>query len=91
MATKASRTAARMMISPSVILLLGWMIIPLSLTLYFSFLRYNLLQPGETPFAGWENYYWFFTAAMLGASVLFVFVAMLYREKTYIMDEGEAE
>jgi sorbitol/mannitol transport system permease protein len=32
-----------LMISPAVILLLGWMIIPLGMTLYFSFLRYNLL------------------------------------------------
>ena len=61
MATKASRTNARLMISPAVLLLLGWMLIPLCMTLYFSFLRYNLLQPGETPFAGWENYYWFVT------------------------------
>jgi len=61
MATKASRTAARLMISPAVLLLLCWMIIPLGMTLYFSTLRYNLLQPGVTPFVGWENYYWFFT------------------------------
>lgn len=61
MATKASRSAARLMISPAVLLLLGWMLIPLSMTLYFSFLRFNLLQPGATPFVGWENYYWFFT------------------------------
>jgi len=59
--TKASRTAARLMISPAVLLLLGWMIIPLAMTLYFSFLRYNLLQPGSNPFVGWENYYWFLT------------------------------
>jgi len=50
------------MISPAVLLLLGWMLIPLSMTLYFSFLRYNLLQPGSgNPFVGWENYYWFVT------------------------------
>ncbi len=61
MATKASKLAARFMISPAVLLLLGWMLIPLCMTLYFSFLRYNLLQPGATPFAGWENYYWFIT------------------------------
>lgn len=61
MATKASRSAARLMISPSVLLLLGWMLVPLCMTLYFSFLRYNLVQPGPTPFVGWENYYWFFT------------------------------
>ncbi len=75
MATKASRTAARLMISPSVILLLGWMLIPLSLTLYFSFMRYNLLQPGAMPFAGWDNYYWFvtdpsFKAAMINTLLL---------------------
>ncbi len=61
MATKASRTAARAMMSPSVILLLGWMLIPLALTLYFSFLRYNLLMPGGNPFVGLENYEYFFT------------------------------
>lgn len=61
MATKASRTAARAMISPSVILLLGWMLIPLGLTIYFSLLRYNLLIPGARPFVGWENYEFFIT------------------------------
>ena len=75
MATKASRTAARLMISPAVILLFAWMIVPLVLTLYFSFLRYNLLKPGETPFVAWENYYWFltdpsFSAAMVNTLVL---------------------
>jgi sorbitol/mannitol transport system permease protein len=33
------------MISPAVILLLLWMIVPLGLTLYFSFLRFNLIMP----------------------------------------------
>ena len=33
------------MISPAVILLLAWMLIPLSLTIYFSFLRFNLIMP----------------------------------------------
>jgi sorbitol/mannitol transport system permease protein len=75
MATKSSRAAARMMISPAVFLLLGWMIVPLALTLYFSFLRYNLIMPGANPFVGWENYYWFITdpsfkAAMVNTLVL---------------------
>ncbi|MDP2737809.1 MAG: sugar ABC transporter permease [Pseudorhodobacter sp.] len=75
MATKASRTAARLMISPAVILLFAWMIVPLLMTLYFSFLRYNLLKPGKTPFVAWENYYWFLTdpsfmAAMVNTLVL---------------------
>ena len=75
MATKASRSAARMMISPAVILLLFWMIVPLVMTIYFSFLRYNLITPSGNPFVGWENYYWFFTdpsfsAAMVNTLVL---------------------
>jgi sorbitol/mannitol transport system permease protein len=70
MATKASRSAARLMISPAVLLLLGWMLIPLIMTVYFSFLRYNLLSPGATPFAGWENYYWFVTDPSFKAAVV---------------------
>ena len=44
------------MISPSVLLLLGWMLVPLCMTLYFSTLRYNLIVPSDNPFVGWENY-----------------------------------
>ena len=59
MATQHSRTAARFMIAPSVIVLLAWMLIPLLMTLWFSFLRYNLLMPGSNPFIGFENYSYF--------------------------------
>ncbi len=61
MVTAHSRTAARLMISPAVVLLLGWMIIPLSMTIYFSFLRYNLLSPGMEEWAGLTNYRYFLT------------------------------
>jgi len=61
MATQHSRASARLMISPSVLLLLGWMLIPLCMTVYFSFLRYDLLSPGTEKFTGWDNYYWFVT------------------------------
>lgn len=61
MATQHSRTAARLMISPAVILLLGWMIIPLSMTIYFSFLSYNLLMPGQEAWIGLLNYEFFLT------------------------------
>ncbi|MGE5195614.1 MAG: POT family MFS transporter [Deltaproteobacteria bacterium] len=33
------------------------------------------------------QYYWFFTAVMLGAAILFIPVARFYREKTYIQEE----
>ena len=61
MATQHSRSAARLMISPAVLLLLGWMIVPLAMTVWFSFLNYNLLQPGPRTFAGFSNYYYFLT------------------------------
>ncbi|MGV0910924.1 carbohydrate ABC transporter permease [Martelella sp. FOR1707] len=61
MATTHTKNAARLMMAPSVILLLLWMIIPLSMTIYFSFLRYNLLMPGTESFAGFMNYRFFLT------------------------------
>ncbi len=62
MATQHSRSAARIMVSPAVVLLFAWMIVPLAMTLYFSFLRYNLLNPGTESWAGFDNYYYFLTA-----------------------------
>ncbi len=61
MATLHTRSAARLMMSPSVILLFCWMAIPLGMTLYFSFLRYNLLMPGMEEFTGFFNYEFFLT------------------------------
>ncbi|ODM41510.1 carbohydrate ABC transporter permease [Cereibacter johrii] len=69
MATQHSKTAARLMISPAVILLFLWMIVPLSMTLYFSFLRYNLLMPGMESFTGWDNYYYFLTDPAFSAAL----------------------
>jgi sorbitol/mannitol transport system permease protein len=61
MATIQTRSAARLMSAPAVLLLLAWMLIPLSMTLYFSTLRYSLLMPGMETFAGFENYQYFLT------------------------------
>ncbi|NMM45461.1 sugar ABC transporter permease [Rhodospirillaceae bacterium KN72] len=61
MATAKSNVAARIMISPAVLLLLAWMLIPLSMTLYFSFLSYNLLSPGMERWIGFLNYEYFLT------------------------------
>jgi polyol transport system permease protein len=61
MATLHTGNQARLMISPSVILLVAWMIVPLAMTLYFSFLRYNLLMPGTEEWTGFLNYEFFLT------------------------------
>ena len=47
MATQQTRTLGKLAVAPSVILLFLWMIVPLAMTIYFSFLRYNLLDPND--------------------------------------------
>jgi len=36
------------------------------------------------------SYYWFFTGAMFVTAILFVFVAALYKERTYIQDDSDS-
>jgi sorbitol/mannitol transport system permease protein len=62
MSTQSSRLAARMMVAPSVVLLLIWMIVPLAMTLYYSFRFYRLLSPDRTGWVGFNNYLWFFNS-----------------------------
>ena len=61
MATQQTATAGRALVSPSVILLFIWMIVPLAMTLYFSTLRYSLLDPDNIAFVGLQNYTSFLT------------------------------
>ncbi|GHA17833.1 sorbitol/mannitol ABC transporter permease [Devosia pacifica] len=61
MATRQTRALARTMMAPAVVLLLLWMIVPLGMTIYFSFQNYNLLNPAMQSFAGWFNYEFFVT------------------------------
>ena len=51
----------RLLMSPAVVTLLLWMLVPLGMTIYFSVMRYNLLSPELTGFVGWENYEYFIT------------------------------
>lgn len=61
MATKNTSALARAMLTPSVVILFIWMIVPLVLTLWYSFQTYNLLNPINNGFAGWSNYFYFLT------------------------------
>ena len=49
---KTREVDTRPLLWPSVIVLFLWMIVPLAMTLYFSAIRYNLLNPTLTGFAG---------------------------------------
>jgi sorbitol/mannitol transport system permease protein len=61
---------------PAVATLLLWSAVPLAMTLWFSFQRYNLLNPGERGFVGFENYRFLLTdpglAAAIGNTLLIV-------------------
>lgn len=70
MATQHSRSAARFMMAPAVILLLGWMLVPLLMTLYFSFRRYLPLRPGNEGWVGFDNYVNFITSSSFTDSVI---------------------
>lgn len=56
-----SRALVRWLQAPSIIVLFLWMIVPLSMTIYFSTIRYNLLYPERTGFVGLSNYEFFWT------------------------------
>lgn len=59
MSTHSSRLAARVMVAPSVLLLFIWMVVPLAMTLYYSFRLYRLISPDRTGWVGFTNYVWF--------------------------------
>ena len=80
MATKASRSAARLMMAPAVVLLLGWMLVPLIMTLWFSFRNYLPLRGGDQGFAGIDNFVRFVTSSAfwpaIGAALTIVVGAL---------------
>ena len=77
MATKASRSAARLMMAPAVILLLGWMLVPLTMTLWFSFRTYLPLRGGDQGWTGFDNYVRFVTSSSFWPAVSTTLVILL--------------
>lgn len=69
MATQQSRSAARWMMAPAVVLLLGWMLVPLIMTLYFSFRQYLPLRGGDQGWVGFDNYVRFVTSSAFWPAV----------------------
>ena len=67
--TQETRGIGRLLLAPAVVLLFVWMIVPLAMTIYFSTLRYNLLNPGMDSFVGIENYSYFLTDPAFLASL----------------------
>lgn len=79
---KATATAAKTnrngvtlpLIAPSVLLLLAWSIIPLVMTLWFSFQHYNLIDPTQAGFAGIDNYRYLLTDPDFWSSLINTFI-----------------
>ena len=69
MATQHSQSAARMMMAPAVILLLGWMLVPLVMTLFFSFKKYLPLRGGDLGWVGFDNYVRFVSSSSFWPAV----------------------
>jgi len=57
------------MMAPAVILLMGWMLAPLTTTLYFSFKKYLPLRGGDLGWVGFDNYVRFVTSSSFWPSV----------------------
>jgi sorbitol/mannitol transport system permease protein len=64
------------LVAPSVVLLLIFSLVPLAATVWFSLLRYNLLNPAIHGFAGFNNYRFLFADPALLHS-LFISVALV--------------
>lgn len=56
-----NRSMPRALLSPAVVTLLLWMLVPLGMTIWFSLVRYNLMQPGAKEWVGLLNYEFFIT------------------------------
>jgi sorbitol/mannitol transport system permease protein len=69
MATQQSRSAARLMMAPAVFLLLVWMLVPLSMTVWFSFRQFLPLRGGDQGFVGFENYARFISSSSFWPAV----------------------
>jgi len=55
------RFVPRMLLVPAVGTLFLWMIVPLAMTIYFSLISYNLMEPGDHEFVGLDNFTFFLT------------------------------
>jgi sorbitol/mannitol transport system permease protein len=64
-----NRFLPRALMAPAVVTLFLWMIVPLVMTIYFSVIRYNLMQPEATGFIGFENFEYFITDPSFATSV----------------------
>lgn len=64
-----NRFIPRVLMTPAIVTLFLWMIVPLVMSIYFSVIRFNLLQPDQTGFVGLENFEYFITDPSFSTAV----------------------
>jgi sorbitol/mannitol transport system permease protein len=65
------------MMAPAVILLLGWMLVPLTMTLWFSFRTYLPLRGGDQGWTGFDNYVRFVTSTAFWPAISTTLIILL--------------
>ncbi len=68
--SQPSRLLPRLLLTPAIATLFLWMIVPLVMTIYFSLIRFNLLQPDQSGFVGLENFEYFITDPSFSTAVV---------------------
>jgi sorbitol/mannitol transport system permease protein len=56
-----NRAMPRALLTPAVAAIAAISVVPLLITLYYAFVKFNLLEPGDHPFHAADNFHFFFT------------------------------
>jgi len=68
----------KLILTPTIAILLLWIVIPLSLTIYYSFQNYNMLDGSPTGYTGWMNYEFFIFDEAFYDAILNTFLIVLF-------------
>ncbi|MES2264152.1 MAG: sugar ABC transporter permease [Pseudomonadota bacterium] len=71
-----TRLIPRTLLTPAVLAIATVSIVPLLITLYYAFVRFNMLSPGEHEFHGLANFHFFFTDGAFMPALKNTFVLM---------------
>ena len=67
----------KLILTPTIAILLLWIVLPLSLTIYYSFQNYNMLDGSPTGYTGWMNYEFFIFDEAFYDAILNTFLIVL--------------
>jgi sorbitol/mannitol transport system permease protein len=71
-----NRAIPRTLLTPAVLAIATISIVPLLITLYYAFVKFSLLEPGDHPFHGPANFHFFFTDGAFLPALQNTFVLM---------------